>query len=320
MKTAQEIRDKVSADYTKAVTGDCCATTKSIPETQSPDQPCCGWAADAAMPASSASQQTASCCSGGDATTLMDEKNNDITAKCAGYTDDVLGDLPSNAVENSLGCGNPVAFSEVQPGQTVVDLGSGAGIDLLVAAKKVGPGGKVIGIDMTDAMIERARINIKEAGVDDFVEVRKGIIEELPIEDNSVDWVISNCVINLSPEKERVFAEIARVLKPGGCMLVSDIVAQKIPDALRAHAAAHSACLSGAISEAEYLSALHEAGMENAEVRARIRYSPEQVISFTRSECCESGGWPVGVDRDQLAAELAENIWSANVFAQKNSE
>ena len=116
----------------------------------------------------------------------------------------------------SFGCGNPLAFAEVRPGQTVVDLGSGAGLDLLLAAERVGPTGRVIGVDMTDAMIERARANIAEAGVGN-VEVREGLIEEMPLPDASADWVISNCVINLSPEKERVFAEIARVLNRRYC-------------------------------------------------------------------------------------------------------
>ncbi len=132
----------------------------------------------------------------------------------AGYTADELAELPDDAVVNSFGCGNPVALAGLRKGDVVLDLGSGAGIDLLLAARLVGPEGRVIGVDMTDEMIARAEANIAAAGLAN-VEVRKGIIEELPVEDASVDWVISNCVINLSPEKERVFAEIARVLRPG---------------------------------------------------------------------------------------------------------
>ena len=136
-----------------------------------------------------------SCCGGSDA--------GCCTATLAGYDRENLGEIPSDAVENAFGCGDPLAWAEVEPGQTVVDLGSGAGIDVLLAARQVGPDGHVIGIDMTDEMIDRARQNIAAGGVDN-VEIRKGIIEDLPVDDHSVDWVISNCVINLSPEKSRV--------------------------------------------------------------------------------------------------------------------
>ena len=132
-----------------------------------------------------------------------------------GYTSDELTHLPEDAARHSLGCGNPLSYVDVKDGDTVLDLGSGAGIDILLAADRVGPNGLVIGVDMTDEMIDKANENIAEAGVA-HVEVRKGLIEKLPVEDESIDWVISNCVINLSPQKDRVFAEIARVLKPGG--------------------------------------------------------------------------------------------------------
>src|SRR5579862_767261 len=131
-----------------------------------------------------------------------------------------LKTLPPEVVASSFGCGNPVAFAGLNEGDVVLDLGSGAGIDLMMARRRVGPSGRVIGVDMTDAMIERARASITREGYEN-VEVRRGIIEDLPVDPASVDWVISNCVINLSPEKPRVFAEIARVLRPGGRMLVS---------------------------------------------------------------------------------------------------
>jgi SAM-dependent methyltransferase len=169
----------------------------------------------------------------------------------------------------SFGCGNPLAFDAVQPGETVLDLGSGAGHDLLAAVEATGPSGRVIGVDMTDAMLEAAREFTRDH---DNIELRKGIIEELPVEDASVDWVISNCVINLSPEKERVFAEIARVLKPGGRFSISDIVAERMPEHLKADDKAYAACVSGAIPEADYLGGLRKAGLVDVEVTERFAY------------------------------------------------
>lgn len=210
-----------------------------------------------------------------------------VVAKLAGYTSEELAALPAEAVVNSFGCGNPLAFSAVAPGDVVLDLGSGAGIDLLLAAKKVGAAGRVIGVDMTDAMLAKARENIAAAGLDN-AEVRQGIIEDLPVESASVDWVISNCVINLSPEKAKVFAEIARVLKPGGRMLVSDIVAEELPTAITSNAQLYSSCLAGAISEAAYLEGLREAGLVDVEVRDRIVYDTAQVEAFIGTELVEA--------------------------------
>jgi arsenite methyltransferase len=247
----------------------------------------------------------------------------------AGYRPDEVADLPADAVQSSFGCGNPVAFSEIRPGEVVLDLGSGAGIDLLLAAKKVGPTGRVIGVDMTDEMIDRARQNIAAAGLDN-VEVRKGVIEELPVEPSSVDWVISNCVINLSPEKGRVFREIARVLKPGGRMRVSDIVVEELPDWARQSASLYSACIGGAISEASYLEGLRAAGLCDVEVSERLIYGADELRALAPSElsaiapaelgacaCC-GGGAPVDDQVvAQVAGELAGKIWSARIHARK---
>jgi arsenite methyltransferase len=249
-----------------------------------------------------------------------------LVAKLAGYREEELRKLPEDAVVNSFGCGNPVAFSEVAPGDVVLDLGSGAGLDLLIAAEKVGPSGRVIGVDMTDEMIARARANIAAAGLAN-VEVRKGIIEELPVETDSVDWVISNCVINLSPEKDRVFSEIARVLKPGGRMMVSDMVVQDMPEWVRKSAALYASCVAGAISEEAYLDGLRRAGLEQVEVTARMVYDASQLSSFVDSElgeevvkvmsCC-GGGAPSSRERlAEFAQGFEGKVWSAKFAARK---
>lgn len=236
-----------------------------------------------------------------------------------GYGSEELGNLPPDAVVSSFGCGNPVAFGEMKENEVVLDLGSGAGIDLILAAKKVGPNGRVIGVDMTDAMIERARANVAAAELRN-VEVHKGIIEALPVESASVDWVISNCVINLSPEKERVFKEIARVLKPNGRMVVSDIMAQDLPDWARRSAALYASCIGGAISEEEYLTGLRAAGMVEVEVRDRLVYDATQLAAFATADdaapsCC--GGSRGGELKAEAGNALAGKIWSARVHARR---
>ncbi len=244
-----------------------------------------------------------------------------VVARLAGYTDEEVAALPAEAVVNSFGCGNPLAFSEVKPGDVVLDLGSGAGIDLLLAAKKVGRTGKVIGIDMTDAMLAKARENIAAAGLSN-VEVRKGIIEELPVESASVDWVISNCVINLSPEKPRVFAEIARVLRPGGAMLVSDIVAEGLPREISENRQLYSSCLAGAIPEAAYLDGLRRAGLAEVEVRDRLVYDAAMLEPFIGSELQEAGtcgccGSTTADLARTWAGRLQGHVASVKVFARK---
>ncbi|MCL2778246.1 MAG: arsenite methyltransferase [Polyangiaceae bacterium] len=239
-----------------------------------------------------------------------------VVAKLAGYSDEEVMALPAEAVVNSFGCGNPLAFSAVKPGDVVLDLGSGAGIDLLLAAKKVGRTGRVIGVDMTDAMLDKARENIAAAGLEN-VEVRKGIIENLPVESASVDWVISNCVINLSPEKSKVFAEIARVLNPGGRMLVSDIVAEALPEEIAGNRQLYSSCLAGAIAEAAYLEGLRQAGLTDVEARDRLVYDVEQIEAFIGSElqigCC--GGQ--GSLAKKWAPLLAGKVASVKFVARK---
>ena len=233
-------------------------------------------------------------------------------AKTAGYREELAAN--AEAAASSFGCGNPLAFAGVEEGQTVVDLGSGAGFDLLIAAGKVGPEGHVIGIDMTDAMIEAARANAAKQGFDQ-VEIRKGLIEEMPVEADSVDWVISNCAINLSPEKDRVFAEIARVLKPGGRFSISDIVVEELPAWVKEHEAAYAACVAGAISEGEYVAGLRAAGLETVEVTERQVYTCDQIRGIVASDL-ESFGLDPDLLGDRLA-ELEGKVWSARLTGRK---
>lgn len=240
-------------------------------------------------------------------------------AGAAGYDEAELASLPATVPGSSFGCGNPLAFGEIREGDVVLDLGSGGGLDLLLAARKVGPTGRVLGVDMTDAMVDRAMAVAREAGLDN-VEVRKGLIEDLPIEGASVDWVISNCVINLSPEKAKVFAEIARVLKPGGRMVVSDIVAESLSDEVRANPTLVSCCLGGAIPEAAYVDGLRRAGLVDVEILDRIRYDAAQLEALAgggateASRCCAT---PTAVDAPNLARGLAGTVWSAMFSARR---
>lgn len=242
-----------------------------------------------------------------------------VAVKAAGYTAQELGELPDETVVNSFGCGNPLAFSGVKEGDVVVDLGAGAGIDVLLAARKVGPSGRAIGIDRTEAMLRKAREAIRAAGLPN-AEVRKGDIEKLPLESESVDWVISNCVINLSPEKSRVFAEITRVLKPGGKMLVSDIVADALPPQVRANEALYTTCIAGAIGEADYCEGLRNAGLVDVEIRERIEYEPVQIHGLIESDLV-AAGWESEEPTEKTALDLARQcegkVWSANIYARK---
>ncbi len=239
-----------------------------------------------------------------------------------GYSEEEILDLISDPELISFGCGNPLAFSEVREGDTVLDLGSGAGLDLLIAARKAGPSGRVIGIDMTDEMISRATKNIAQAGMDN-VEVRKGIIEDIPVESGTVDWVISNCVINLSPEKERVFAEIYRVLKQGGQMLVSDIVAEDLPEWLKNSERLYSSCIAGAISETDYIRGLEKAGLENVEIRERAEYGMEDIKAFIKTsaeiplEIFEERGMDRAKTADHYGQVLSGKIFSLQFYARK---
>ena len=179
-----------------------------------------------------------------------------------------------------LGCGAPVALAGPKPGETVLDLGSGAGVDVFLAAREVGPQGRVIGVDMTPAMIDRARANAAREGYAN-VEFRLGEIEHLPVADASVDVIVSNCVVNLSPDKPRVFREARRVLRPGGRMLLSDLVLDRpLPPETKASTEAYVGCIAGASLRSEYLEMIRDAGFEAVEVVAEGRYATEPVTSI----------------------------------------
>ncbi len=209
-------------------------------------------------------------------------------SKKAGYSESEISTTPEGA-NLGLGCGNPTAIASLKPGEVVLDLGSGAGFDCFLAAERVGPEGRVIGVDMTPDMLEKANRNLEGSGFNN-IEFRQGYIEELPVEDNSVDVVISNCVINLSPDKNKVFSEIYRVLKPGGRMMVSDIVkTRRLPDAIENDMATLAACVSGALMEEEYFGAIESAGLAGAKAISKQDYgaalteSPGPVSDLIRS-------------------------------------
>jgi SAM-dependent methyltransferase len=191
--------------------------------------------------------------------------------------------VPEAAVNASLGCGVPTAVADLHAGEVVLDLGSGAGADVLISAGRVGPTGRAIGIDMTDEMLEVARRNAAEAGVQN-VEFRKGYLEDLPLADASVDVVISNCVINLSGDKPKVLAEAARVLRPGGRFAVSDVIADEdMDDATRADIAAWTGCIAGALTEAEFRAALALAGLTDVEIRETHRVHEHAAAAIIRA-------------------------------------
>jgi arsenite methyltransferase len=216
--------------------------------------------------------------------------------------------LPDEAVKASLGCGNPTALAQLNPGETVLDLGSGGGIDVLLSAKRVGPTGKAYGLDMTDDMLALARENQKRAGVEN-VEFLKGEIEHIPLPDNSVDVIISNCVINLSADKDRVLQEAFRVLKPGGRFAVSDVVVRgAVPNEVRKSMLLWVGCIAGALQDSEYVSKLAKAGFSSIEVEATRVYNIEDARAFLSAE---------GVDVDAIAPQVEGKFASAFVRAVK---
>jgi arsenite methyltransferase len=216
--------------------------------------------------------------------------------------------LPAEAAAASLGCGNPTALAELKPGESVLDLGSGGGIDVLLSAKRVGPTGKAYGLDMTDEMLALARENQRKAGVDN-VEFLKGEIEQIPLPDNTVDVIISNCVINLSADKDRVLAEAFRVLKPGGRFAVSDVVVRgEVPAAIRRSVELWIGCVAGALEEQEYREKLAKAGFETIDVEPTRVYRVEDARDFLAGS---------GMDAEAIAPQVDGKFMSAFVRARK---
>jgi SAM-dependent methyltransferase len=237
----------------------------------------------------------------------------DDTARRIGYSEDQLEAVPEGA-NLGVGCGNPTAIGRLAPGETVVDLGSGAGMDAFLAARQVGPTGHVIGVDMTDAMLEKARENARKVDLEDRVEFRKGNIEALPIDDESVDAIISNCVINLSPEKDRVYREAYRVLRPGGRIMISDVVLERpLPDEVLHSIDAYLGCVGGASLRAEYLETIEKAGFR--EVRIERESSFLNAISFDDPAVREAMD-RLGIDEAE-ARGYGEAVTSLQLFARK---
>jgi ubiquinone/menaquinone biosynthesis C-methylase UbiE len=247
--------------------------------------------------------ESSGCC-GGSATASCDP----ITSNLYDETETIF--LPEKAVLASLGCGNPTALAELHEGETVLDLGSGGGIDVLLSARRVGPTGKVYGLDMTDEMLALARENARQAGAEN-VEFLKGEIEQIPLPDNSVDVIISNCVINLSGDKRRVLAEAFRVLKPGGRFAVSDVVVRgDVPADIRRSLELWIGCVAGALEEQEFLTLLAETGFEHADIESTRVYEVEDARAFLAS---------AGHGLETRAEDMAGRFMSAFVRATKPS-
>ena len=242
------------------------------------------------------------CCGGGAELSGCDPITKNL------YDDAEKAALPAKAVAASLGCGNPTALAKLQPGEVVLDLGSGGGIDVILSAKRVGPTGKAYGLDMTDEMLALARENQKKAGIEN-VEFLKGAIENIPLPDNSVDVIISNCVINLSGDKDRVLREAFRVLKPGGRLAISDVVVRgEVPAGIRKSMELWVGCIAGALEEYEYRDKLFTAGFESIDIEPTRVYKIEEAREFLEA---------AGLDADTVGPQIDGKFISAFVRAIK---
>src|ERR1700756_1309820 len=242
------------------------------------------------------------CCGGGGELSGCDPITKNL------YDEAQKSGLPAQAVAASLGCGNPTALAKLQAGEVVLDLGSGGGIDVLLSAKRVGPTGKAFGLDMTDEMLALARENQRKAGVEN-VEFLKGTIENIPLPDNTVDVIISNCVINLSGDKDRVLREAFRVLKPGGRLAVSDVVIRgEVPAQIRKSMELWVGCIAGALEETEYRQKLEGAGFESIDVQPTRIYQVEEAREFLTA---------AGLDAEKVGPLVKDKFMSAFLRATK---
>ncbi len=246
-----------------------------------------------------------SCCGGASS---LEASCDPITANLYDATQE--GEVPDMALKASLGCGNPTALAELKPGETVLDLGSGGGIDVLLSARRVGPTGRAFGLDMTDEMLALAEENKRKSGLDN-AEFLKGEIENIPLPDNSVDVIISNCVINLSGDKDKVLKEAFRVLKPGGRFAVSDVVVRgSVPAEIKKSMELWVGCVAGALSDYEYIAKLAKAGFESIDIETTRVYGIDDARTFLTGQ---------GLDVDALAKEVDGTFISGFVRAVKPS-
>jgi SAM-dependent methyltransferase len=251
-----------------------------------------------------ASGQSSACCGSSPASAI--DRCDPITANL--YGEGEAGSVPEAALRASLGCGNPTALANLAPGEIVLDLGSGGGIDVLLSARRVGPTGKAYGLDMTDEMLALAEENKRKSGLLN-VEFLKGEIENIPLPDNTVDVIVSNCVINLSGDKDRVLREAFRVLKPGGRFAISDVVVRgEVPEQIRKSMELWVGCVAGALTDTEYQQKLAAAGFESVDIEPTRVYSINDAKEFLNA---------VGIDADAVAPQIRDKFISAFVRAQK---
>ena len=244
-----------------------------------------------------------SCCAPDSSSACCDSKN-------VIYPEELLAAVPDEVASFSLGCGDPITLAALQPGQTVLDLGSGGGLDCFLAGKKVGESGHVIGVDMTPEMLEKARASAKRMGVTN-VEFRQGYLEDLPVDEGSIDVVISNCVINLSPDKAKVFNEVFRVLKPGGKLAVSDIVTDgPLPDAIKQSLSMWAGCVAGAVDAKDYIAMMEAAGF--TDVAITPTFFDKETVDEAVKEVSDQLDLE-SVSRD----ELYKSVYSARITAKK---